>query len=206
MGTQQLPGAPVSALRALPLLCVPSADGPCVPVPPSEGYAGADTARGAPRSPGFPSAEERCLPQQRRGPVSTWPGGVVLGGGRTPGVGTSQRGSLQAWPQDMEPSGPSATLGGGSTVHPVPTSAQMVLVGGAWKLAQAGCWSRLWWSPELIPQRDTGASDGPEVSGSRPSPPSACAHLPSHAGASASAHSLPVEKLPVSTSVPTAFC
>jgi hypothetical protein len=40
------------------------ADGPCVPVPPFEGHPGAGAAGCAPRSSGFPSAEECHFPQQ----------------------------------------------------------------------------------------------------------------------------------------------
>lgn len=60
----------MSALRVF-LFLVPAADGPRVPVPPSEGDPGADTACSAPRSPGFPAAEELSLSQQWRGSVST---------------------------------------------------------------------------------------------------------------------------------------
>lgn len=63
---------------ALPRSCVPSADGSRVPVSPSEGHAGADTAGCAPRGPGFPSAEELDLSQQWRGSVSTRRGGAWM--------------------------------------------------------------------------------------------------------------------------------
>lgn len=45
-------------------------DGPCVPVPPSEGHPGADTTCCTSRSSGFPSAEECHFSQQRRCHVS----------------------------------------------------------------------------------------------------------------------------------------
>lgn len=88
----------------------PSADGPRVPVPPSEGHAGADSAGCAPRSPRFPSAEELSLPQQRWGSVSaTSRRGAGLGGGQgspgssCSGVHPGHPGLLPAALQDREP-------------------------------------------------------------------------------------------------------
>lgn len=99
----------------------PSADGPRVPVPPSEGHAGADAAGRAPRSPGFPSAEELGLPQQWRGSVSTTGQGV--GPWREEGRGP--------------PGAPVGSAPGqgalGSHLHPAtPTSTQMLRGGSSW--------------------------------------------------------------------------
>lgn len=102
--------APVPVVGGLPSLrdCppprVPSADGPRVPVPSSEGHAGADPAAAgrAPRSPRLPSAEELGLPQQRGCSVST--------GGRRGQEGTASGSPPPALAPAVSTQGPQGSL------------------------------------------------------------------------------------------------